>query len=215
MRVVHGELPLQRYVGLNKNVGPQYVRGISEWSNDGSWKDDALWVAYSVNKEDIWISRIPLTNSADAWNTYSPKWAPVSLTKAPEVSLEDRDPHDYARAFQVFPARMKVTISFDVFANQVGDTPLEIELLSGSTNRCPVRWELTKKDFTSDRLACRIEANARTGKFTLFKSSAPVAKNQPLPAPTAAFTGISFRTARHDQSSTARRHLSPTIHQPR
>jgi hypothetical protein len=40
--------------------GPQYVRGISEWSSDGSWKDDAMWVAYSVNKEDVWVSRIPI-----------------------------------------------------------------------------------------------------------------------------------------------------------
>jgi len=44
MRVVHSELPLQRYVGEHKNVGPQYVRGISEWSNDGTWKDNAIWV---------------------------------------------------------------------------------------------------------------------------------------------------------------------------
>ena len=29
MRVVHGEVPLQRYPGLNKNIGAQYVRGAS------------------------------------------------------------------------------------------------------------------------------------------------------------------------------------------
>jgi hypothetical protein len=195
MRVVHGELPLQRYVGLNKNVGPQYVRGISEWSNDGSWKDDAVWVAYSVNKEDIWISRIPLTNSADAWNTYSPKWAPVSLTKTEGVTLEDQDPYDYARAFQVFPVITKVTVSFDVFTSEAGNAPLEIELLSGSTSRCPVRWELTSKDFNGNRLPCRIEADTQTGKFTLFLSGEPVVKNAPLSEPTAAFTGISFRTS--------------------
>ena len=194
MRVVHGELPLQRYVGLNKNVGPQYVRGISEWSSDGSWKDDAVWVAYSVNKEDIWLSRIPLTNTADVWNIYSPKWAPVSLTKTEGVILEDRDSYDYARAFQVFPARTKVTVSFDVFASQVGDVPLEIELFGGPTSRCPVRWELTKKDFTNDRLPCRIEADSQTGRFTLFKSGAPVAKDQPLAESTDGFTGISLRT---------------------
>jgi hypothetical protein len=194
MRVVHGELPIQRYVGLNKNVGPQYVRGISEWSDDGSWKDDAVWVAYSVNKEDIWLSRIPLTKSADSWNIYSPKWAPVSLTKTEGVTLEDRDPYDYARLFQVFPAKTKVTVSFDVFASQVGDAPLEIELFGGSTSRCPVRWELTKKDFIVDRLPCRIETDVQTGKFTLFKSDTPVMKDAPLAEPTAAFTGISFRT---------------------
>ena len=193
MRVVHGELPLQRYVGLNKNVGPQYVRGISEWSNDGSWENGALWVAYSVNKEDIWISRIPLTNAADAWNTYSPKWAPVEV-RNDGVVLEDHDPCDYARAFKVFPARTKVSVSFDVLTSKAGDALLEIELLSGSTSRSAIRWELTKKNFISDHFPCRIEADAQTHKFTLFISSAPVAKDHPLSEPSAAFTGISFRT---------------------
>ena len=167
MRVVHGELPRQRYVGAHKNVGPQYVRGISEWSSDGSWNDNAVWVAYSVNKEDIWVSRIPLASSADAWNTYSPKWAPVELVKE-GVNLEDHDPYDYARAVRLFPAMKKVTVSFDVMTNKAGDCPLEVELLGGSASRCPVRWELTKKDFTSDRLSCRIEADAQTGKVTRF-----------------------------------------------
>ena len=60
MRVVFGDKPPMRHPGLHKNAGPQYVRGISEWSSDGSWKDGAMWVAYSVNKEDIWVSRIPV-----------------------------------------------------------------------------------------------------------------------------------------------------------
>jgi hypothetical protein len=60
MRVVFGDKPPLRHPGLYKGPGPQYARGISEWSNDGSWKDGAMWVAYSVNKEDIWVSRIPI-----------------------------------------------------------------------------------------------------------------------------------------------------------
>ena len=60
MRVVFGDKPPLRYPGLHKVPGPQYVRGISEWSSDGSWKDSAMWVCYSVNKEDIWVSRVPL-----------------------------------------------------------------------------------------------------------------------------------------------------------
>ena len=55
MRVVHGAFPPMRYEGKFKSPGPQYVRGISEWSNDGSFVDakDALWLVYSVNKEDV------------------------------------------------------------------------------------------------------------------------------------------------------------------
>jgi hypothetical protein len=59
MRVVRGDVPPIRHPGLYKVEGPQYVRGISEWSTDGSWKDDGIWVAYSMGKEDIWVSRIP------------------------------------------------------------------------------------------------------------------------------------------------------------
>jgi hypothetical protein len=59
-RVVYGDKPALRYPGLNKGPGPQYVRGISEWSSDGSWKDPGMWICYSVNKEDIWVSRIPV-----------------------------------------------------------------------------------------------------------------------------------------------------------
>lgn len=59
MRIVNGERPPLRYPGLYKAEGPQYVRGISEWSSDGSWKDDGVWVSYSMNKEDIWVTRVP------------------------------------------------------------------------------------------------------------------------------------------------------------
>ena len=59
MRIVNGERPPLRFPGLYKAEGPQYVRGISEWSSDGSWKDDGVWIVYSMNKEDIWVSRIP------------------------------------------------------------------------------------------------------------------------------------------------------------
>jgi hypothetical protein len=60
MRIVNGERPPLRYPGLYKVEGPQYVRGISEWSSDGSWKDKGIWIVYSMNKEDIWVTRVPL-----------------------------------------------------------------------------------------------------------------------------------------------------------
>jgi hypothetical protein len=62
MRVVHGAFPKMRYEGLHKSPGPQYVRGISEWSSDGSFADtkDAMWLVYSVNKEDVYVARVAL-----------------------------------------------------------------------------------------------------------------------------------------------------------
>ena len=60
MQIVNDEVSPIRFPGLYKVPGPQYVRGISEWSSDGSWKDDAIWVAYSMGKEDIMVSRVPV-----------------------------------------------------------------------------------------------------------------------------------------------------------
>ena len=59
MQIVNGDHPPLRFAGLNKLEGPQYVRGISEWSSDGSFHDDAIWIAYSMGKEDIYVSRVP------------------------------------------------------------------------------------------------------------------------------------------------------------
>jgi hypothetical protein len=61
MRLIQGDLPPIRYPGLYKAPGPQYVRGISEWSSDNSFPDcsKAMWITYSMNKEDIYVARIP------------------------------------------------------------------------------------------------------------------------------------------------------------
>jgi hypothetical protein len=60
-------LPPQKYPGKFKSLGASYTRGLSEWSSDGSWADaaQAMWVIYSVNKEEIWISRIPLSKAGE------------------------------------------------------------------------------------------------------------------------------------------------------
>jgi hypothetical protein len=145
MRVIHGEVPQQRYPGLNKNVGAQYIRGVSIFANDGSMKstggDKDMLIVYSSNKEDIWVSRIPVPIKADEtepvsdhfdgppregflvpnWNVYAPRWAPVSIVDVPAQSgqpagkamqLQDTDPYDYARASRVFKQAAKVTIQF-------------------------------------------------------------------------------------------------------
>ncbi|MBT3385636.1 MAG: hypothetical protein HN778_00615 [Prolixibacteraceae bacterium] len=137
LAVVHGEVPVKRYWGIEKRPGPQYVRGISE--GNGNPPGDDLWVVYSVNKEDIWISRIPvpIKRTVDGpinddfnkmetgglvkgWNIYSPKWCPVKLEKGPDgtntcLMLKDFDPYDYARATRVFSNISKQRISFDLF----------------------------------------------------------------------------------------------------
>jgi hypothetical protein len=167
MRVVHGEVPRQRYAGLSKNIGPQYVRGLSVWNNDGSRNDNAIWLGYSVNKEDVWVSRIPLPVQADGagrvddefskfaagkivggkivggkiipgWNTYCPKWGDVSVGQN-GLSLEDHDPYDYVRADRVFRDSSSVNAEFEVSAAHIGKSDLEIELWNRFSDVRPVR----------------------------------------------------------------------------
>ena len=56
--LVNGEISTMSYGGYYKSYGPQYVRGIQE--RNGKPVDGKLWVAYSMNKEDIWVSSIPV-----------------------------------------------------------------------------------------------------------------------------------------------------------
>ena len=157
---VHAELPDQRYGGYLKNMGPQYVRGIADGNGAPPDAASAFWLAYSVNKEDLWVARVPTPVSATAasgpirddfessapgslpasWNVYSPLWAPVRVVDSDSrraLELRDEDPADYARADRVFPAAHGVKISFKILARQ-SDARLEIELLDGAGLR-PVR----------------------------------------------------------------------------
>jgi len=167
MRVIHGEISPQRYHGRAKGGGPQYLRGVAEWGGDTmSLHKDSIWVIYSVNKEDIWVSRVPIPIVAEVkkhvnhnfdnvatgprvpeWNTYSPIWAPVSIAAEGSnryLLLEDREPADYARAIRTFPQSRIVNASFRVKAAQADRGQLVIELL-GELGRRPVRVVLNEK----------------------------------------------------------------------
>ena len=164
MSCVHGELPPRRYDGGAKDVGPQYVRGITQGNGNPPGND--MWVTYSMNKEDIWISRVPLPirhkvdkwvsdnfdrmqpgGAVTDWNVYNLKWAQVEVAKFPSAAnkslkLSDTEPYDYARATRVFPESSTVTVKFDILAKQTGNGRMEIELLSKKGSR-PVRVTLS------------------------------------------------------------------------
>ena len=89
LNLIQGEITPMRYGGNYKSYGPQYVRGIQE--GNGIPADGNLWVGYSMNKEDIWVSRIQVPirqnaltqaddnfdkyksiNELTEWNIYSP-----------------------------------------------------------------------------------------------------------------------------------------------
>ncbi|MEJ5963117.1 six-hairpin glycosidase [Pedobacter immunditicola] len=146
--LVNGEISPMRYGGNYKSYGPQYVRGIIE--GNGKPADGKLWVTYSMNKEDMWVSSIPLPVKAQAtqhvnevfntmekgkelelWNIYSPLWAPVKITTVSNVRslvLKDKDPYDYAKAERLFPAADQIIATFSITPEQNDHGLLEIEL---------------------------------------------------------------------------------------
>jgi hypothetical protein len=142
--LVNGEITSLRYGGAYKSYGPQYVRGIQEM--DGTPPDKNLWVTYSMNKEDIWVSKIPVpvkekitTHVNDVfasikngeelsqWNIYSPLWCRTVITDK-KLTLADSDPFDYAKAERIFPESKKVAVEFSISAQQNNFGLLEIEL---------------------------------------------------------------------------------------
>ncbi|MBN2312274.1 MAG: hypothetical protein JXR94_25065, partial [Candidatus Hydrogenedentes bacterium] len=158
--LVHGEVPPRRFFGRYKDYGSQYVRGIAE--GNGTPPGDAMWITYSVNKEDMWVSRIPcpVRDRVDGpvhddfsavepgdhvpdWNVYSPRWAPVRVVAFPSerersLELRDADPCDYARAVRVFQEGAHAEIGFRVCPRQAGAGLLNIEVMDRYGNR-PVR----------------------------------------------------------------------------
>ncbi len=159
---VHGETPLMRFGGANKDGGgAQYVRGIIP--GNGTPPDGAMWLTYSSNKEDIWVARVPVpiigTVDKDVnddfedmkpggivtgWNIYSGIWVPVAVVKDRGnnvLRLQDKAPYNYAKAVRVFPETTTAKISFDLCVKEHGRDDLEIEIQNYKGQR-PVRIRL-------------------------------------------------------------------------
>jgi len=173
MLVVHGEVPPMRYQGIHKNYGPQYVRGIVE--GNGNPPGNEMWLTYSVNKEDMWVSSVPvpitgkvehnvkedfdnLHNEADLnlWNLYVPQWAPISIVADPRnennrcLELRDEEPYDYALAERIIPESKKITVEFRVMLQQIGKSVLEFEVHDRYGNR-PMRLRFDSDWLMFDR----------------------------------------------------------------
>jgi hypothetical protein len=191
MRIVQGELPVQRYAGMHRSIGPQYVRGISHWADDGSRERidrNLLWLVYSMNKEDIWVSRVALGGECPTWNIYSPLWAPVTRVGNDEIRLEDRDPYDYASATRVFDEQRNATITFDVLAERQ-HASLHIDVIGPST---PIRMAATP-NVAGEWRPIRIAADAlqrivfRTAEPRGIGGAHPVPPGTDKPDPPVAF----------------------------
>lgn len=154
--LVNGEITSMRYGGAYKSYGPQYVRGIQEM--DGKPADRNMWMTYSMNKEDIWISKIPVPvrdkvtkevnddfskmpdgRELNDWNIYSPLWCKVGVEQYKDqkaITLKDSDPFDYAKAERVFPVAKKVEVTFRLSTAQTTHGQLEIELADLKGTAC-------------------------------------------------------------------------------
>jgi len=145
--LVNGEISTMRYGGNYKSYGPQYVRGIVE--GNGLPPDSALWVTYSMNKEDIWVAKIPVPvedkesmdvhevfsdmpegRELNRWNIFSPRWCPVGIEKHKDekyLVLRDKDPYDYAKAERLFPESRHAIAEFVIKTGQNDHGLLHIE----------------------------------------------------------------------------------------
>ena len=146
--LVNGEISPMRYGGNYKSYGPQYVRGIIE--GNGKPPDGNLWVTYSMNKEDIWVGKIPVPviDKAPAdvnevfnqmpegqelkyWNIYNAIWAPVKIDKMSDgtkaLVMQDWDRYEYAKAERLLPPSKKMVSEFTVIPQQNNNGQLDIE----------------------------------------------------------------------------------------
>ncbi|HUX22545.1 MAG TPA: hypothetical protein VMW69_15000 [Spirochaetia bacterium] len=162
MLLVHGDVPPERFRGVLRAGGQHYFRGIVE--GNGTPPDGALWVAYSIHKEDIWISRIavPITGApADKpiddfsseepetiearWNLYSGIWTSIrsgGLGGRRCLVLSDSDPYDYAKATRSFTPCERGGLTLDLFAERFGRDELEVDLI-GAREARPIRLRFT------------------------------------------------------------------------
>jgi len=201
MCIVHGEVPPRRFFGENKDFGPCYVRGITE--GEATPNDQNMWLTYSVNKEDIWVSRVQLPirstwngevaddfnkiepqGTITNWNIYRPQWANVFIDDAHTLCLTDSDPYDYARAIRIFEENTQTTAEFDVMVEAEHDEPFEIDITDRHGTRAAClqmsKGELKGMGTTiatyraGEWMHVRIEVDVQEGTFKVNGTTLPL-----------------------------------------
>jgi len=154
------QVPPTRYVGAMKNLGPQYVRGICEGYPKP--EDGHMWLTYSMNKEDIWVCKLPVPitgvetepvnesfkseKDIFKWNVYSPKWCRVDVSEEDKcLVLRDSDPYDKAVAERTFIESLVLTLETEIIPKSIGEAGLYIDI-TDKAGSVAVRI-LFKKDF--------------------------------------------------------------------
>jgi len=174
---LRGEIPPRKYFGLHKNPGVQYFRGIIE--GNGNPPGNEMWNTYSVNKEDIWVSRthVPIIaevqdevkmnfnnintlSDLSLWNIYHSNWAPISIgmeSGNKYLTMKDEEPYDYAVVERIFPKGSKKYIEFKFRAPHLPQgTSIQIEVQDQRGNRA-LRLRLDKDWFSFDILPISLD----------------------------------------------------------
>ena len=201
MRLVCGDLTQKRYPGLFKDFGFQYMRGICEGMDR---PDDRLLIAYSVNKEDIWIAHIPTPvcgeETAPAlheclaqedtlanWNLYCPKWASAE-PHTDGLLMRDADPADYCRAEHLLAPSARCSITVELTPKQdthgclyltlctaQGADAVRIVLRDDGTIYLRTTTEIPVGTYRADEtLSLTVHADCRTFCCTLEINSVPL-----------------------------------------
>lgn len=196
MAAITGDMSPQRYGGLDKNLGPQYMRGIAECNEQSP--DGDVWLAYTNNKEDVWVSRIPvpLTHAGEAsgclavqqgelpaeLGVYAPVWCPVEAEDS-AILLKDKDPYDHARA-EVAMARSThgvIRFTVDIAAlgkdgsftfevqDDIGRTPIRLVFKPDGILyvRGDGRTDPWKPYAAGEKIPVEIEFNCETNRYIL------------------------------------------------
>jgi hypothetical protein len=106
-----------------------------------------MWLVYSMSKEDIWVSRVPLPIPTDAptgytddqfaefaagpvvplWHTHAPKWGHLTVADG-SLTLRSDDPYDYASATRPFGESTSKDVSVELIIVGQPKATIEIDL---------------------------------------------------------------------------------------
>lgn len=206
MRAVTGYMGPLRYGGLDKNLGPQYMRGVCE--RNPQPPDGDVWLTYSNNKEDVWISRIPvpvcqgetapvqedfsaLTELPARWNVYSPRWAAVRMERG-ALALTDTEPYDRASVERMLRPAPQVEITLTLTVDEVSAEASAAIELQDDSGRVPVLLA-----FRADHMLY-VRAGGRTEPCCPYTPGEPLILRIACDCDASAFTlAVQERCSRH------------------
>ena len=139
---LRNDIPPRRYQGIHKRHGTHYYRGI--FPGNGNPPGDETWIVYTVNKEDVWVARLPKVITGvvsgnvnqdfdavesimqlDQWSVYEPEWTSFELVEDPHerdnkaLEIRDAEPLDYARLERILPEAKTMTVGLRVNAREI------------------------------------------------------------------------------------------------